>query len=273
MKILYNDLCKSSDLTDATYGTNIRQLRPASNVAVPGIAASGAWVFGTESPDSQAVRLQFDFGSAQNVNYVGVLAFDGFSEGTNWSIKLGTTLGGSDVLNQGGLTLDSPPEGEMQGYHKHLATNYSARYLQIEIHAKEFQSVSIGRIMAGETWDVGAEVNFQLGYRDMGIINRSLSGIANPVERGRLKTMDLRFIGIGDEDLIGTSSEPMSFTHMDSVAGSTGEVCAFINTEDWFHTHRYGIYGFMEQNAPASARANSANGYVTTKQVKIISAA
>jgi hypothetical protein len=273
MRFFYDDLCRTASLSDASFGTNWRQVRPATNVQVPGIAASGAWVFGSESPDTQAVRLRFDFGTAKNINFIGIMGHAGFTDGTGMSLQLGTSAGASDVLNWSASSLDFAPDGEMQNFYQHFLVPYSAQHLQIQIDTTEFQAPSIGRILAGECWEVGAEPNFQIGYRDKGRVNRSLSGVAHPVERGRLKEMSLRFIGVGDEDLIGTTSAPMSFLDMDAKAGSTGEVCAFIDISDSFHRNRYGIYGFMEQNAPASARAKSTNGYVTSKNIKIISAA
>lgn len=273
MKILYNDRTRDATLTDSTYGTDVRQLRPASNVQIPGVAVSGAWVFGTESPDTQAVRLRFDAGAAIDWNFAGILGHSGFTDGTTVAFRLGTTLGGADVYNSGSMTLDSAPDGEMSNYYHHMGATYSARYLQVEVYATSFQTPSIGRIMAGECWDVGAEVNFQIGTRDAGIINRSVTGIGHPVEREKLKTMGLRFIGIGDQDMIGSASDPLSFRHMDAIAGKTGEVCAFIKTDTDYNTHRYGIYGFLEDNSPASSTANTSSGFVTNKSVKIISAA
>lgn len=273
MKILYNDRARDATLTDASYGTDFRQLRPASNVQVPGVAVSGAWVFGTESPDSQAVRLRFDAGSAIDWNFVGILGHSGFTDGTTVNIRLGTTLGGAEVYNPSSMTLDSAPEGEMSNFYHHMDATYSARYLQVEVYATSFQAPSIGRIMAGECWDIGAEVNFQIGVKDTGMVNRSVTGVAHPVERDRLKTMDLRFIGIGDQDMIGSASDSHSFRHMDATVGRTGEVCAFIKSDTDYNTQRYGIYGFAETNSPAAVRGNSSSGYVSAKSISIVSAA
>ena len=273
MKILYQDRCKNSTVSDASFGTDVRQVRPIDNLQKPGVAASAGWVFGTESPDTQAVRFRFNAGDPVNWNFIGVLNHSGFTAGTTVDIRLGTTLGGSNVYLSSGLTLDAAPEGEMSNYYLHLPATYSAKHLEIKINATSFQSPSIGRVMGGECWDVGAEVNFQIGTRDAGIINRSVTGIGHPVEREKLKTMGLRFIGIGDQDMIGSASDPLSFRHMDAIAGKTGEVCAFIKTDTDYNTHRYGIYGFLEDNSPASSTANTSSGFVTNKSVKIISAA
>lgn len=262
--IVWKDYVKDSTLTDSSYGTDLINSIDANNVKTRQVGDVARWQFGSESPDTQAVRLRFDFGAAKNINFLAVMAHSGATTNTV-EIDLGTSAGASDVYNGGATTMWTPGSNDASNYFEALGATYSARYAQVTLAALSNEVIDIGRIWIGESWAANFSMDFSMAVVDRSTKSKSRGGSTWNSDRQKLKQITCRCYGLSDANFIGTSADFDSFLDMDLTVGNTGEIIVIPRNDDEHERHRLGVYGTIVQNGPVRVTNRTSSGLFTEK--------
>jgi hypothetical protein len=263
--IVWRDWAKDATLTDASAGTNVMNTISSGNVQTRQLGDVARWQFGSESPDTQSIILQFDFGATKNVNFVAVMGHN-LAAANTVSLDLSdVSVTGNEVLNDSAQAVWTAGDNDGSYWFYPLGQTYSAQYAEITIAAFSNEVLDIGRVWIGESWDANVSMDFSMSIMDRGTKSKARGGSTWASTRQKLRQIQCRCFGLSDANFFGTSADFTSFLEMDQAVGTTGEIIVIPRNDNEHERHRLGVYGTMASNGPIRV-ANRTNGGLFTEK-------
>lgn len=227
-------LANSSDGTEQLTDANV-QSAPLGTVFRQTLA--------TASP-LEAVKLDFDLGSAQDISLIGILNHN--VGGESYDIALSNvSAGATDVASTSG-TLWTGTAHDIQNAWIQLAQTYSARYVRITITPAAGQDVDIGRVWIDDPWTPKVGVRYDHTVEDESEKARSLGRATFAFQTPRFRSSLVEFIDLDETDALGAES---AHTMLMAV-GTSGELVVIPSDSNATVMHKLGIYGYIDRPSP-----------------------
>jgi hypothetical protein len=263
------DYVSDSTVTDASFGTSVVNNLDFSNTRTAQISDYAQWTFGSESPDTQGVKLQFDLGESKSINFMSLLGWQGTTTPTVEFNLSSTSSHTADVFNGSPVTMPTADTGEPSHLFYPQDTTYSARYAEVIVTATSNEIVKIGRVWIGESLDLSCSIDFSLSVGDMSTKSRSRGGAAWVNSRRKLKTVNARFFGLTNNQFYGGSGV-LSLLDFDYAVGQSGHCILIADGTNEASRHRLGIYGAVQQNGAIQVTTKGSGGLVTEKRISVM---
>ena len=264
--ISYINLGDSGTITNSSDGSEVLT---ETNVQVRQVGKVYRQTLSTTSP-LEAVKLDFDLGSAQSISYVGIFGHN-ISAGT-YAVHLGTSSGASDVATASG-TLWQGVSDDPQQQHVLMGATYSARYVRVILTPTAGQDVDVGRIWIDDPFTPGVGVQFESVVEDNSASNRTIGQSKYTYERKRYRVNRLVFTSLTEAEALGDSSDntAKSAHHMDMTVGTSSQLVVIPETTGADATqvqHKLGILGSIKASTPLKIMPtkDSSGGWKFRKQ-------
>lgn len=248
------------EVTDASYGTDVFNALSASKLVNPHPSDMAMWYFGSESPDTQRVVVEFDCQSSQSFNFYAIMGFDwydsdgdGIGDTPNGRVKFkvsSSSAHSGDRFDSGWSTMTKRTDGFPNKFVWPEDTNVTGRYCSAEFECIVGASTSMNRrwMKLGSLWMGGGPLDDQFkmlseGYQQTVIdtsrsqMSRGGSHFSTPGTKIRQITQHISFKGKND---LFSDAQDESMDYLDRTLGQTGYGLIFPFTESRTEATLYG---------------------------------